>query len=201
MSSRKEREIFLSRAHGWIPFKDAVSQLFSQNQSHFALKATDAKCVAASTEMWSVWVWPIPCFRLIGLDQQCQRECECTWSDPRKRSETPVSMNRLTPLPLPTSGGVLVGLAVLCLSGLIGLTCSPYMILSTQQGQTSALRQLWEVLLFSTICSECIYSLQSSSQMWSWGQPIRARLRTGPPFSNTLLSEKDVWVSHKFDKY
>lgn len=87
----------------------------------------------------------------------------CTWSDPRKRSETLVSMNRLTPphpaTPPATSGGVLVGLAVLSLSGLIGLTCSLYMILSTQEGQTSALKQRLEVPSFSTsiFCSQCIY--------------------------------------------
>lgn len=91
-------------------------------------------------------IWPIPLLRPVSLAQWYQAG-SLIWSDPRKRSETLVSMNGTPcpPLPSPpsslspTSGGVLVGLAVLCLSGLIGLTCSLYTILSSQERQTSAL--------------------------------------------------------------
>lgn len=84
-----------------ITFKATVLQFFLHSQIGFALMVTDVKRETTSPEIGSVSRqevirvrgWPIPCFRLSGTD------CVwCTHSDPRKRSETLVSMNRLTPL-------------------------------------------------------------------------------------------------------
>lgn len=66
-----------------------------------------------------------------------QTERSCTWSHSSLFMETFSGFHEQTdPLPCihppSTSVGVLVGLAVLCLSGLIGLTCSLYMSPSTR---------------------------------------------------------------------
>lgn len=93
-------------------FKATVSQHFPQSQINFALKATDAKCEATSTEMRSVsrgsfYSGIAECDPSHASDLSVwissTNSVLCTWSDPRKRSATLVSMNRLTP-PSPTPG-------------------------------------------------------------------------------------------------
>lgn len=130
----------------------------------------------------------------------------CTWSDPRKRSETLVSMNRLTPaFPSPLLPSTHITYLWWCISG---ISCSlsewadwidvvslhdPFPL---KRERASALKQLWELLLLSrsTFCSKCVYRLE----ICSWGQPIGALLGTAPsPSSGALYyqNKKGVWVS------
>lgn len=97
-----EREV-LCRAHGWIPFKATVLQLFSQSDE-LCIKRNRCKmwgwnpisikgrfaCEPCRVSDLSVWI--------TGADRVL-----CTWSDHRKRNETLVSMNRLTPSLLPAT--------------------------------------------------------------------------------------------------
>ncbi len=146
----QRKETFLIRANGRIPFAATVLQLLSLSRINFYIKRQRVQnerlrwlnsdqyrggsfqtgvveCVPSNVSDLSVWI------------SSSTNSVLCAWSDPRKRSETLLSMNTLTPS-ASTSAGLLVGLAILCLSALIGLTCSLYVIPSTQEGQTSALK-------------------------------------------------------------
>lgn len=141
----------------------------------------------------------------MSLTQQYQQHVvHMVWS--RKRSETLVSMNRLTPaFPSPLLPSTHITYLWWCISG---ISCSlsewadwidvvslhdPFPL---KRERASALKQLWELLLLSrsTFCSKCVYRLE----ICSWGQPIGALLGTAPsPSSGALYyqNKKGVWVS------
>lgn len=187
------RRFCMSRTHGWISFKASVSQLFSLSQIHFALKATDVKREAMSTEIWSVWVWPIPCFRLTAVPNSVL----CTWSDPRKRSETLVSMNRLTHPALTYLWW--------CISG---ISCS-----QSECTNWIDVFSTWffphnkDKALLSNSIEKCFYFLVAywalniftacSLLLRCEAEVNQSELGSGQaPFSRTLLSEKGVLVSY-----
>ena len=82
-----------------------------------------------------VWSWMSATRSLFQTLQQVWLSSTSSMFSTRKTDEKPYFHEQIdpppSPAPPPTSGSVSVGLAVLCLSGLIGLTCSLYMILST----------------------------------------------------------------------
>lgn len=78
------------------------------------------------------------------------------------------------------------------------------MILSTQEGQTSALMQHWEIFLFSRaiFCRECICSLRSSSETCTVAELSQSELSSGhAQFSCTLLSKVSEFHLLYLNKY